>query len=61
MDHGSTNRVVHHAWKSKDFKASDDILLHHGKKQLISPRSITTSKVVWDKLNQLYQHSNKAS
>ncbi len=29
-------------------------------KKLISPGSITTSKVMWDKSKQLYQHSNKA-
>ncbi len=59
MDRNNIDRVAHLAWKFKDFKAHDDILLHCGKKLLIFPRSITTSKVMWDRLKQLYQTQTK--
>ncbi len=32
MDHSTIDCVAHLAWKSKDFKACDDILFHCGKK-----------------------------
>lgn len=48
------------AWKLKDVKARSDILLHCGDKQLLSLKSLSTSKQVWNKLKQLYERSNKA-
>lgn len=49
------------AWKSRDSKARSEILLHCGEKQLLMLKPLSTSKVVWDKLKQLYERSNKAS
>jgi hypothetical protein len=49
------------AWNLRDSKARSDLLLHCSKKQLISLRSLPTSKQVWERLKQLYEKSNKAS
>jgi hypothetical protein len=49
------------AWKLKDSKARSEILLHCGEKQLIALRPLATSKIVWDRLKQIYEKSNKAS
>jgi len=38
------------AWQLKDAKAHADILLHCGDKQLISLRTLKTSKEVWDRI-----------
>lgn len=49
------------AWQLKDSKARADILLHCGENQLISLQPLTTSKLVWDRIKQIYQKSNQAS
>jgi hypothetical protein len=59
MDHNTTDCVAHLAWKSKDFKARDDILLHCGKKINFLLDLLPHPKLC-GRLKQLYQHSNKA-
>jgi len=43
-----SNRIGLVAWKLHDSKACLEILLHCSEKQLISLRSLPTSKQVWD-------------
>ena len=47
-------------WNLRNSKAHSDIFLHCSEKQLISLRSLPTSKHVWDRLKQLNEKSNKA-
>ena len=49
------------AWKLKDSKAHSNILFHCGEKILITLQPLKTSKLVWDRIKQIYEKSNKAT
>lgn len=59
LDLSHTDLTIQLVWKSMDSKVHVKILLHCGGKTLISLRSFFTSKVVQDRLKQIYQCSNK--